>query len=128
MDILERIRRHYMLSDDGELTWTYDLHEWMRWLEHEQRRSGAGQPRLSLTVARDEAGSFGVSTVFMGRDLYIGEDPETPPQVFETMIFRGPYDGYLFRWSTKAQAEEMHRTIHDRLLAGLPPLPERPDG
>ena len=74
-----------------------DLMTWARWFE------AAGNDRI---VAKTDIAHVNISTVFLGLDHNWGEGP---PQIFETMIFGGPQDGWQERCSTWEQAEEMHK-------------------
>lgn len=58
-----------------------------------------------------------VSTVWIGGDQ--SYDPDGPPLIFETKVFRGEHGGDLWRYSTKEEALEGHR----RVVAQV-----RPDG
>lgn len=57
-----------------------------------------------------------VSTVFLGIDHQ--HVPGLPPILFETMVFGGPYDGYMRRYYTWEQAEISHREIVHQVLHG----------
>jgi len=50
-----------------------------------------------------------LSTVFLGIDMSWGK--HDPPQVFETMIFGGRYDGCSWYFSTWDEAIAGHRVI-----------------
>lgn len=71
------------------------LIEWARWFENADRR-----------VGHDFIGKVRVSTVFLGVDHSFGRGP---PELFETMIFGGPHDGYAERYSTWDEAEAGHK-------------------
>lgn len=74
-----------------------DLMTWARWFET------AGDSRI---VAKMDIAHVNVSTVFLGLDYRYGG--EGPPQIFETMIFGGPQDGWQERCATWEEAELMH--------------------
>lgn len=86
---------HYIL--DGHKAVPTDLMTWARWFET------AGNDRI---VAKTDIAHVNVSTVFMGLDHRYGDGP---PQLFETMIFGGPQDGWTERCETWDQAQEMHQ-------------------
>lgn len=70
-------------------------------------------------IAHTTVGDADVSTVFLTIDH--NWDPGGPPVLFETMIFRGPYDENQWRYSTRAEAEAGHRRIVAALEAGRDP-------
>lgn len=86
---------HYIL--EGHKAVPADLMTWARWFE----TIGAGR-----VVAKTELAHVHVSTVFLGLDHSYGEGP---PQLFETMIFSGPKDGWQERCETWEQAIQMHK-------------------
>ena len=53
-----------------------------------------------------------ISTVFLGLDhsFYFGPE-ERPPILFESMIFGGPLEDEMDRYSTYEEAEEGHETL-----------------
>ena len=78
-----------------------DLMTWARWYE------AAKDERI---VAKTKLSHVEVSTVFLGLDHRpLAIDPHGPPQIFETMIFGGPQDGWTDRCATWDEAEEMHK-------------------
>ena len=62
--------------------------------------------RAKVHVALTDHGDIRVSTVFLGLDHSYGD---SPPLLFETMIFGGPHDEYQERYSTWDEAEEGHK-------------------
>jgi|SRR6185503_9265685 len=72
-----------------------DTLEWARWFEDFEGRR----------VACDEIGDVRVSTVFLGLDHQYGDGP---PLLFETMVFGGPLDGEMDRYSTWDEAAAGH--------------------
>lgn len=78
------------------------LEEWVRELEKNRR------------VAWDDLGPLGtVSTVFLGLDhAFMGG----PPLIFETMIFGGPMNEFMDRYSTEEKALGGHRFAVQALL------------
>lgn len=91
---------HYVLDEKGNPRPEPDLMAWALWMEssHEFRR-----------VAREQVGSYDVSTVFLGLDHGIGRSNRAPV-LWETMIFGdGPLRGEMDRCSgSREQAEAMH--------------------
>lgn len=73
-----------------------DLLTWARWFEVNDARR---------IVAKTQVGEAEVSTVFIGLDHSFGRGPL---ELFETMIFDGPLEGYERRYATWAQAELGH--------------------
>lgn len=57
-----------------------------------------------------------VSTVWTG--LYAGRGPGGRPLIFETMVFRGPLDGYRMRYATEEDAKAGHAEIVDFHISG----------
>jgi len=76
-----------------------DLLEWGRWLQTANR-----------VVAKDDlpSGTY-VSTVFLGLDYNHGFGSH--PQLFETMVFGGPLDSEMDRYSTWREAEAGHAAM-----------------
>lgn len=68
-------------------------------------------------VATDTIGDVRVSTVFLGLDHNFEE--EGPPLVFETLIFGGPCDGGMWRYSTWKEAEDGHRVAVEKVKTSL---------
>jgi hypothetical protein len=70
---------------------------------------------FGIKVAHDAWDDIAVSTVFLPIDH--SHDPDGPPIVFETMVFRGGSEGSLGeagecqRYSTWEEAEEGHRKL-----------------
>lgn len=71
-----------------------DIIEWGTWLQSANRHVGL-----------DANGEIKVSTIFLG--INHGLDDEEP-ELFETMIFGGAYDGEQWRYATYEQAEKGH--------------------
>jgi hypothetical protein len=76
-----------------------DPTEWARFFEKSTRDR-------SRIVAQTHIGGVFVSTVFLALDHRFLEDG--PPQLFETMIFRGGKGDDTFRCATWEQAEAQH--------------------
>ena len=69
-------------------------------------------------VASDYDGDVHVSTVWLGLDHSFGEGP---PLIFETLVFGGPLDGEMDRYSTLEQARAGHAAMLERVKTGAKP-------
>ena len=74
----------------------------------------AGMDCICPHVADDTIGNVRVSTVFLAVDHNLFGDK---PILFETMIFGGPLDEYMWRYSTWEEATEGHRLACDQVRA-----------
>lgn len=72
------------------------MQQWASWLEADVRHR---------RIAATSVGGSWVSTVFLGLDHNFGEGP---PLLFETMVFEGPLDQRMQRYSTWEEAERGH--------------------
>lgn len=72
-----------------------DLMKWVRWFETANR-----------LVSRTTTGEVEVSTVFLGLDYGIFNEP---PRLFETLVLGGPHDQEGERYETWEEAEIGHR-------------------
>ena len=70
-------------------------------------------------VAFDDIGEVSVSTVF----LIIDHSFNGTPLLFETLVFDGPHDGWMDRYTSWQHAETGHARVVERLRAGLTPYP-----
>lgn len=101
----------YILDAAGNPQPCEDLLEWGRWMETAPRG-----------VARDidegpDGGTIRVSTVFLGLDhSFVGG----PPVLWETLVFGGPLDGEMERYTSKADALRGHQAMCARVTAALP--------
>lgn len=88
----------YILDKEGNLV-PVDTLTWGFWLEehHEQR-----------VVRQDSIHGVRVSTVFLGLDHYYPRDAPHEPVLWETMIFGGPKDRYLRRYTSLEAAKAGH--------------------
>ena len=80
----------------------HDLLTWGKWVQTADRN-----------VARDFIGATRISTVFLGLDHNYEDDGE--PLIFETMVFGGPLDGEMVRYSTWEAAEKGHAAMVARV-------------
>jgi len=97
-----RMSLHYILDEHGEPI-ACDLLTWGRWFETTNR-----------TVYRDTRWGVTVSTVFLGLDH--GFDPSGPPVLWESMVFGGPGDQDMDRYTSKLQAVAGHNQLCARVL------------
>jgi len=86
----------YILDDNHHVI-KAGLEQWARWSEDLSKRR-VDETRLSNGVR--------VSTVFLGLDHRF--DDKGPPLVFETMIFGGPLDQHMWRYSSWDDAVTGH--------------------
>lgn len=110
---------HYVLGSDARTPVPADLLEWARACEapHQRARNGDMVPRPGdgwAQVANTKEAGWRVSTVFLGLDHAFGAQP---PLLFETLIFSGPLDGEMERYSTWAEAEAGHARFVDKARA-----------
>jgi hypothetical protein len=71
-----------------------------------------GPDNQKRIVGKTKVGEAEVSTVLLVIDHNFGEGP---PLIFETMVFGGPHDEWMERYSTEAEA----KAGHDRVVAAL---------
>jgi hypothetical protein len=71
------------------------------WADHAQRR----------VAVTDVSADVRVSTVWLGLDHSWDDGP---PLIFETLVFGGPLDGEMERYSTEAQAIAGHAAMVER--------------
>jgi hypothetical protein len=89
---------YYVL--EGHTPVKVDLMTWAQWFEVSQTDD---RRRVAWTeIGKAEAE---VSTVFLGLDHSFGRGQ---PELFETMVFGGPNDGYSRRYGTWDEAEAGH--------------------
>jgi len=88
--------RYYILLGRTPIAVTVEA--WAKWMQIAERH-----------VACDDIGKAGVSTVFLGLDH--GMRNNADPLIFETLVFGGPLDGEMRRYSTWAEAERGHQEV-----------------
>jgi len=91
--------------------------EWAAWFENTEKRR----------VAFDDLGSgVEVCTVFLGLDhsFTLGY----PPVLWETLVFGGPLDGEMERYSSRQEAEAGHREMVDRAKKAADAGQPEPEG
>jgi len=103
--------RYYILDDDGDPVPCDDPLEWGRWFE-----TSAEARRIAHD--KDEgpdAPPITVSTVFLGLDHNFSD--HGPPVLWETLVFGGPLDGEMDRYTSKADALRGHQAMCLRVRA-----------
>jgi hypothetical protein len=93
--------KHYywILDENGNPLKVNDPLTWAAWYETAERH--IGNDFLP--------GGIQISTVFLGLDHSFSFLEESPPVLWETMIFGGEEDGYQERYCTKEEALEGHK-------------------
>lgn len=91
------------ILDGHEVVLCEDLMKWASLFENADRR-----------VAKDIIGGVEVSTVFLGLNHNYGEGE---PILFETLVFGGPLDGEMERYSTWDEAKAGHAAMVERVKA-----------
>jgi len=81
--------KKYILDANGNPVVCTDLIEWATWYETAEFRR----------LAFDQVGEVKISTVFLGLDHNFAMTG--PPILWETMIFGGPFDRELYRYTTR---------------------------
>ena len=93
---------YYIL--DGHTPVPVEMMRWAKWFETADRK-----------VAVTMVGDIKISTVFLGLDHSFGHGP---PLLFETMIFGGPHDEDMARYSTWDEAEAGHNKVVESVKQG----------
>jgi hypothetical protein len=93
---------YYIL--EGKTVKAVNAEEWARWFEDNYKER---------IVARDNLGFAQVSTVFLG--LHFSVCCHEQPKLFETMVFGGPLDQEMERYSTWEEAEKGHAEMIKRV-------------
>jgi hypothetical protein len=108
--ILENMTDKYILDADGYPVPEPDLLTWAKWFETANRQ-----------LAKDELPNGAkVSTIFLGLDhSFFGGRP----QLWETMVFGGPQDGYQERYASREEALAGHARAVE--LARHPAIAQR---
>lgn len=88
---------NWILDENREPVYEPDTKKFSEWFGKADR-----------VVAKDAVGDVLVSTVFLGINHQFGEGP---PILFETLVFDGPLDGEMHRYSTWDEAVEGHRQM-----------------
>jgi len=99
----------WILDEAGQPVREPDLLKWSQWFE----------PRKRILAQATVADGVFVSTVFLGVDHNFYNDG--PPVLWETMIFGGPYNLWMERYASRAEAEAGHARVVTALEAGMNP-------
>lgn len=105
----------YILNEDKTVT---------KLPEGEYPPEGSYTNDKAKRVGLDIVGEAKVSTVFLFMDHslnFMRRKKEIDPVLFETMIFRGPYDEYQRRYHTYDEALQGHNNIIKSLEEGKDP-------
>ncbi|MCP4607716.1 MAG: hypothetical protein GY845_03225 [Planctomycetes bacterium] len=94
---------YYYILEGHDVIPCHDMALWTQWLSSADRK-----------VKRENVGESDVSTVFLGVN-HAWDDG--PPLVFETLVFDGPLDGEMERYSTWAEAVKGHDEMVERIRA-----------
>ena len=104
--------RHYVLNEDGKTYRQIPLFEDPRAMMEFGMQLLYDEAR---NVGDDELDGYRISTKFIGIDttpsFVLKEKPDTPPRVFETMVFGPDAMDVLGRFSTWEQADLFHVSI-----------------
>lgn len=91
--------KKYILDDNGEPVLCPDVIAWSRWYVQADRA-------VALTKFDPPSSAYihgcRVSTTFLGIDHNF--EGSGPPILWETMIFNGPHDGAMWRYSSREAA------------------------
>jgi hypothetical protein len=92
---------YYILDESKKVVPVGTFKEWAEWFEKADR-----------TVAKTVLPSGDkVSTIFLGLDHAMGEEPE----IFESMVFGGESNGEIWRYATWEEAEAGHQRLVQEL-------------
>ena len=86
---------YYVLNDSGQAVAEDDLRKWGEWMERTDRRVERTEVKPGVEV----------STVFLGVDHSFGG---AAPVLWETLVFGGPHDGEMERYTSVAAARAGH--------------------
>ena len=102
--------KHYYILDADNRPVVVDVLTWAKWFEVTSNR---------IVDYTEITSAVHVSTVFIGLDHRF--DDSGPPLLFETLIFGGPSDGNMERYSSWDDAVIGHRAMvrKTRALAGV---------
>lgn len=106
---------YWILDERGEPV-PADAETWGFWFESADRH---------VADDADEQTGWRVSTVFIGLDHNFSN--AGPPVLWETLVFGGPLDGEMERYTSRADALEGHRAMCARVtevIAGGRPINE----
>lgn len=108
---------NYYILDGQTAVPVDDALEWATWNEAQRESLANGGPWANR-VAETYINECRISTVFLGVNYSFM--PDTPPLIFETMVFPDDDGGesHCERYSTWAEAEEGHARIVAAVEAG----------
>jgi len=101
------MNERYILDENHKAIPVGDLTTRVRWMQKKKIN------RVALTQVTPE---ISVSTVFLGLDHSFGG---YPPLLFETIVFGGPMDGEMDRYTTWDEAEAGHEAMVEKVRARL---------
>lgn len=111
-DVWAQWPHHYTLDAAGNPVRCRDLEEYAQWWATADR---------TLAKSKDEregAPPIEISTVFLGLDHSF--DPgRHPPVLWETLVFGGPLDGEMERYTSKEDAIAGHQAMCERVAEAL---------
>lgn len=96
----------YFILDENRQPKPATLLAWARWFE----KDPADRVIVKTTIV-----DVDVSTVFLGIDH--SYELGGPPLLYETLVFGGPMDGQMMRYSTEAQARQGHTHLVQEVAA-----------
>jgi hypothetical protein len=102
---------HYILDEAGNPQPCDDVLVWARWFQTADRH-----------VAQDmdegkDARPVRISTVFLGLDHSF--NLAGPPILWETLVFGGPLDGEMIRYTSREKAWQGHQAMCHRVRQAL---------
>ncbi len=97
---------HYILAGKVAVP-AIDMLTWAKWFENHDRKV------VFTNIAKD----IDVSTVFLGLNHQFA--PNAPPLIFETLVFGGPLDQDMDRYTTWEQAEQGHKEMVQKVLDAI---------
>lgn len=108
-------RPHYYRLDEARRTVPIKTRgEQMDWYKGQNTEEGFdAKKRVAKSIIDEDCN---VSTVFLHIDHAYTSD--SPPILFETMVFGGRYDQYQERYSTWEEAEAGHQRVVEAVLDG----------
>jgi len=107
--------RYFVLDAAGEPL-AVDFETWVAWRAH---NSAYDEDKRLVARDRDEAPGAPdvlISTVFLSLDHSFGDGP---PVLWETLVFGGPLDGDMERYTTRSAAIAGHQAMCRRVAAAL---------
>ena len=100
----------YILDADGNVCEATSLEEWGRFMADRDARL------VAFTPTEEMNGVCYVSTVFLGIDHSFGNDT---PVLWETLVFGGPCDGDMERYTSREDALAGHEVMVQKTRARI---------